>query len=112
MGSAFLHGNHPNVSVLNHELDPEIEHFLDENPDLRPLLAETVSKTAAYFPKSTPRLELVHDPEEDVESLVMYVSTQEDVAVGERIYDRFVDEWWLDRKRQAGSRFAVMMEYV
>ena len=79
---------------------------------MRPLVHETLNKAAAYFPNAEPRLELVHDPEDDSDTLVMFLRTEKDVDSGEREYDRFVDEWWLDRKREAGTRFAVMMVYA
>ncbi|MFP4191260.1 MAG: hypothetical protein ACLFU6_04230 [Candidatus Hydrogenedentota bacterium] len=98
--------------VSEDEEDSEdVNQFLNDNPDLRSLLAETRSKVSEYFPNAIPRLEIVDDPEDGTKELVMFVQTDQDLDSGERDYDRFVDEWWLERKRLVGSRFAVMMEY-
>ena len=99
-------------SGVNIELDEESRMFLEVNPDLRSLVERAREKVAEYFPNATPRLEVVYDPEDDSETLVMFVQTEEHWETGDEVYERFLEGWWLDQIPRVGTRFTVTMDYV
>ncbi len=93
-------------------LDHESDRFLAAHPDLRPLVHETLDKAAAYFPAAEQRLEIVRDPEDGSETLVLFLRTSEHWETGDERYERFAEDWWLDQVPQTGARFTVTMDYV
>ena len=83
---------------------PAVLAFLDEHPQLRPLLdAARPHLAAAFGPEAPVILELATDPEEGDAALFARVETPLPPRAALARLDGFLDAWWLDALPESGG---------
>jgi hypothetical protein len=80
--------------VLQNEA--EIKVFVDTNPFLYDCLQRVHNALQNYFPDETFALEITCDPEENTQTLLLSIQTLRNADETMLLWERFVDEWWLD----------------
>ena len=94
-------------------ITPKIEEYLKQNTDIVLVLPEVIEKIKKYFPENIDlELELFHDPEDDSESLILEIVTNENWETIDEIYDKFFDEYWIYKVPLYGSKFSIMTYFV
>jgi hypothetical protein len=78
-------------------IDSGFEEFLSNEPVLRRLVREAAERLPAYFPETSMRVELRHDPKWPAPpELVLAVVTALPLTEAFTRMEQFDDDWWLD----------------
>jgi hypothetical protein len=102
---------HLPIQWENDRTRQKAERFLEANPFLFPLLDETIEKTEFYFGHPLLNLEVVDDPEDNFQQLVLNIITElpEDNAI--QRFEQFRDEWWLDNLQRSQLKLVIALSY-
>ena len=90
---------------------PEVLEFLRQNPLLPPFLAHVGAELRGYF-AAPPRLELLHDPEENCSQLRLAAQVTGEVAAELEALRHFDENWWLANASQVKGQLCVDVDFA
>ena len=103
------------TKLYNIENITEIVDFLIINNDLFQILHDAVPQIKKYFKDnfSYLTLKLNHDPEViGHEELVVYIATKIPLAEARKLYDKFSDNWWLEKFVEVEGSLSINIELI
>ena len=89
----------------------DVFSFIREHYILQELLLSLSQDIRHFFPEASLVLEKLVDPDEDHEKLVVYIQTTRPVPDALKMYNRFIELWWLDETVEAGDLLATTLEF-
>ena len=100
-------------SLCSFEVDNSraIRNIFFESPELVRFALETVSAIQQYWPKATRTIELVEDPADYGDQLVMQIHTCDQPSEAMKKLDDFDNAWWLDNADRVEGALLVNLRY-
>jgi hypothetical protein len=92
--------------------DKTVIAFLNDNPELSPLLLETYSQIAIYFHDPQCYLELLSDPEINLKQLLLSIVTHLNLDEAIQKLDEFREDWWLDNLPRAQGKLLIDVDSI
>lgn len=96
------------------ERDLEAEAYLNQYPQLRPVLAELRRRVADLFGQTELRLEMFTDPEDGNDSGKLFALIPTTLSASDAcpLLDRLDGDWWLSQPTEIHRLMSVDVRYV
>ncbi len=91
---------------------PEVTAYLKRKPDVIQELSHIADAVSNYFPDRPIALDVLHDAEEPLTTLCVYIQAGRDAARANAQLDRFDKEWWFEASGDMDMNTCVNIEYL
>jgi len=98
--------------IYNLREPSRVLEFLRNNVSLIPLVVEAYGKIREYFPQADAVLEVITDPEEANEELVIFIRTNLPPDEAFKRLEQLDKDWWLDASYEAGEKLCIHVEFT
>jgi hypothetical protein len=102
----FLDQDHPTVLYQIEDFDA-VEAYVSKHRGVVPFLADIPVQARRYFPNAPLTLELLTDPENGEQLLLVMILTEQEIHDAWKEFERFRQEWYLDNLEQADHKVSI-----
>jgi len=90
----------------------EVLNFISEHQNLTSNLINSHNQVKKYFPEADQILQVFIDPDENIKThLTLYIRTKQNVTIALDIFDKLLDDWWLDAQAEIGGELSLNLEF-